>query len=128
MSEKSKSAMRRLTIEPSKSPNHQDNQQRTFRRSAPESGVRFPFAPYVGPRTLIADAERYLCTALRQGAIRFVAEDDGRVVGWCDITPRQQPGCSHIGQLSMGLLHEYRGQVSVIAFSTPPCVKLSAKA
>ena len=58
----------------------------------------------------IADAERYLCTALEQGAIRFVAEDDGRVVGWCDITPRRQPGSSHIGHLGMGLLHEYRRQ------------------
>jgi RimJ/RimL family protein N-acetyltransferase len=58
----------------------------------------------------IADAERYLCAALEQGAIRFVAEDDGRVIGWCDITPRQQPGSSHIGHLGMGLLPEYRGQ------------------
>lgn len=58
----------------------------------------------------IADAERYLCTALEQGAIRFVAENDGRVVGWCDITPRRQPGSSHIGHLGMGLLHEYRRQ------------------
>jgi RimJ/RimL family protein N-acetyltransferase len=58
----------------------------------------------------IGDTERYLRTALEQGAIHFVAEDDGRVVGWCDITPRQQPGSSHIGHLGMGLLHQYRGQ------------------
>jgi RimJ/RimL family protein N-acetyltransferase len=58
----------------------------------------------------IGEAERYLRTALEQGAIHFVAEDDGRVVGWCDVTPRQQPGSSHIGHLGMGLLPEYRGQ------------------
>jgi len=58
----------------------------------------------------IADAERYLCAALEQGAIRFVAEDDDRVVGWCDVTPRQEPGSSRVGHLGMGLLREYRGQ------------------
>lgn len=58
----------------------------------------------------IADTEQYFYTALEQGAIRFVAEDNGRVVGWCDITPRQEPGSSHIGHLGMGLLREFRGQ------------------
>lgn len=58
----------------------------------------------------IADTERYFHAALERGAIRFVAEDNGRVIGWCDITPRQEPGSSHIGQLGMGLLREFRGQ------------------
>src|SRR5947209_10526997 len=75
----------------------------------------------------IADTERYLRTALEQGAIHFVAEDDGRVVGWCDITPRQQPGSSHIGDLGMGYCINAAARVSVIAFSRPPCVKLSPK-
>jgi ribosomal protein S18 acetylase RimI-like enzyme len=57
----------------------------------------------------IADAKCYLRTALEQGVILFVAdEDDGNVVGWCDITPRRQPASSHIGHLGMGILHEYR--------------------
>lgn len=58
----------------------------------------------------IGDTERYLRSALEHGAIHLVVEDDGRIVGWCDITPRHQPGSSHIGHLGMGLLRQYRGR------------------
>ena len=47
---------------------------------------------------------------LNKRVIRFVAEEGDRVVGWCDIAPRQEPGSSHIGHLGMGLFHEFRGQ------------------
>lgn len=76
----------------------------------------------------MADVERYLCSALEQGAIHFVAEDDGHIVGWCDIAPRQEPGSSYIGHLGMGLLHEYRGQGIGHRILDAPCLKLSAKA
>jgi RimJ/RimL family protein N-acetyltransferase len=39
----------------------------------------------------------------------FVALDGERVVGWCDITPRDRPAERHSGVLGMGLLPEWRG-------------------
>src|SRR5262245_53276080 len=40
----------------------------------------------------------------------FVALDGGRVVGWCDITPRGRPASRHCGVLGMGLVPEWRGR------------------
>lgn len=40
----------------------------------------------------------------------YYAVDNGRVVGWCDIFPEENPRQNHRGSLGMGLLHEYRGQ------------------
>ncbi len=40
----------------------------------------------------------------------FVALDGERVVGWCDITPRERPATRHGGVLGMGLLPEWRGR------------------
>lgn len=41
---------------------------------------------------------------------QFVAEDDGRIVGWVDITPHSRPLFKHVGELGMGVLHAYRGK------------------
>jgi RimJ/RimL family protein N-acetyltransferase len=40
----------------------------------------------------------------------FVALDGDRVVGWCDVTPRDRPAARHSGVLGMGLLPEWRGR------------------
>ena len=41
---------------------------------------------------------------------QMVADDDGRIVGWCDIRRETIPVYSHTGHLGMGLLARYRAQ------------------
>jgi GNAT superfamily N-acetyltransferase len=40
----------------------------------------------------------------------FVALEGDRVVGWCDVTPRERPATRHGGVLGMGVLPEWRGR------------------
>ena len=40
----------------------------------------------------------------------FVADDGGRIVGWCDIRRETVPIYAHEGMLGMGVLDGYRGQ------------------
>jgi len=40
----------------------------------------------------------------------LVADDNGRVVGWCDICRETIPVYAHTGHLGMGLLPDYRGK------------------
>lgn len=40
----------------------------------------------------------------------YYAVEEGRVVGWCDIFPEENPRLSHRGRLGMGLRKGYRGQ------------------
>lgn len=40
----------------------------------------------------------------------YYAVDNGKVVGWCDIFPSENPRFSHRGSLGMGLLKDYRGK------------------
>ena len=45
------------------------------------------------------------------GYSQFVAEEDGRLVGWCDALPGTPPaGTAHIGYLGMGVLQAYRSK------------------
>ena len=44
------------------------------------------------------------------GNPHFVAVDDERVVGWCDIKRETIPIYAHEGLLGMGVLDEYRGR------------------
>lgn len=41
---------------------------------------------------------------------QLVARDDGKIVGWCDITPSKRHAIAHIGTLGIGLLPEYRNR------------------
>ncbi len=41
---------------------------------------------------------------------QYVAVEDDKVVGWCDIAPNKGEGFTHCGSLGMGVLHDYRGQ------------------
>lgn len=41
---------------------------------------------------------------------QLVALDSGRVVGWCDVLPRQAEGFRHCGVLGIGVLPGYRSQ------------------
>jgi len=58
----------------------------------------------------LADVRRFVVGNLRSGAPQFVALDDGRVVGWCDVVPRPRETMRHTGVLGMGLAASHRGQ------------------
>ncbi|MNT45409.1 putative N-acetyltransferase YycN [compost metagenome] len=47
---------------------------------------------------------------IAKGGPVFYAVDAGKVVGWCDIFPADNPTQSHRGGLGMGLYANYRGQ------------------
>ena len=46
---------------------------------------------------------------IAQDHAQFVATDDNRIVGWCDITPGAH-GEKHVGRLGMGVVKDYRGR------------------
>jgi ribosomal protein S18 acetylase RimI-like enzyme len=46
----------------------------------------------------------------KAGFPHLVAEDDGLVVGWCDVTPVFGDARSHVGVVGLGLLPDYRGK------------------
>jgi len=58
----------------------------------------------------LADVRRFVVGNLRSGAPQFVALDDGRVVGWCDVVPRPRETMRHTGVLGMGVAASHRGQ------------------
>ena len=58
----------------------------------------------------LADVRRFVVGNLRSGAPQFVALDDGRVVGWCDVVPRPRETMRHTGVLGMGVATSNRGQ------------------
>ena len=45
----------------------------------------------------------------KNGAV-YYAVDNGKVIGWADIFPFDNPRLSHRGSLGMGMLKSYRGQ------------------
>jgi RimJ/RimL family protein N-acetyltransferase len=58
----------------------------------------------------IDEAATFVARNIRVGNPQFVADDAGRVVGWCDIRRESIPVYAHTGHLGMGLLGEYRGR------------------
>jgi RimJ/RimL family protein N-acetyltransferase len=53
---------------------------------------------------------RFVLGNLRSGAPQFVAVEDGRVVGWCDVTPKPRETLRHSGVLGMGVAASHRGR------------------
>ena len=58
----------------------------------------------------VEQTRSYLQRAAEDTLYQFVAEADGRVVGACDISPRQAVGFTHVGVLGMFVLPEWRGR------------------
>jgi RimJ/RimL family protein N-acetyltransferase len=52
----------------------------------------------------------FVLNHLRNGTPHFVAVADGRVVGWCDVTPKTHETLRHSGVLGMGVAASHRGQ------------------
>jgi len=52
----------------------------------------------------------FVQNGLRNGMVQFVALDDGRVVGWCDVNPKTHATLRHSGILGMGVAASHRGQ------------------
>ena len=58
----------------------------------------------------LARVRRFVLNNLKSGAAQFVAVDDGRVVGWCDVTPKTHETLRHGGVLGMGVAATHRGR------------------
>lgn len=50
----------------------------------------------------------FIHTAEVNDFAQYFALDGGIVIGWCDIIPKNQEGFTHVGNLGIGLLAEYR--------------------
>lgn len=48
--------------------------------------------------------------AMARGVARYVALCDGKVIGWCDISPDPHEGFRHSGELGMGVIKAFRKQ------------------
>jgi ribosomal protein S18 acetylase RimI-like enzyme len=57
-----------------------------------------------------ARVRSFVLNGLRNGMAQFVAVDDGRVVGWCDVNPRTHETLRHSGVLGMGVAASHRGR------------------
>src|SRR5580704_8669681 len=59
----------------------------------------------------LESVRKFVEANVRAAHPQFVAEEGGRVVGWCDALPDQQKfGRAHVAILGMGVLRDYRGQ------------------
>jgi len=59
----------------------------------------------------IEQVQSFVTSNIRSGFPQLVAEEDGRIVGWCDALPGPAAlGMAHIGRLGMGVLVGYRGR------------------
>ena len=57
----------------------------------------------------IESTREFVGSNIRNNYPQFVAVDDDRVVGWCDILPQKREGYTHCGILGIGVLNDYRG-------------------
>ena len=58
----------------------------------------------------IEASRRFVVRNIAEGYPQLVALDGDRVVGWCDVIPKDWPSTRHCGSLGMGLLPEWRGR------------------
>lgn len=57
----------------------------------------------------LARMRRFVHDGLRAGIPQFVAVDEARVVGWCDVVPKSHETLRHSGTLGMGVAASHRG-------------------
>ena len=58
----------------------------------------------------LASTSRFVMNNISKGYPQFVAIANDKVVGWCDIIPKDRPLHVHCGVLGMGLLPPFRGR------------------
>jgi ribosomal protein S18 acetylase RimI-like enzyme len=54
-------------------------------------------------------AQAFIMGIIKAGHAQFVAETDGKIVGWCDAVPGAA-GTAHIANLGMGVHRDFRGR------------------
>ena len=57
----------------------------------------------------LAETASFVAGNIDKGNPHLVAEDAGRIVGWCDVSRDSVPTYAHEGMLGMGVLEDYRG-------------------
>ena len=57
-----------------------------------------------------AQMRRFVLNNLRNGNPQFVAVEDDRVLGWCDIVPKRHATLRHVGALGMGVAAPHRAR------------------
>jgi ribosomal protein S18 acetylase RimI-like enzyme len=67
------------------------------------------YLAYLEPFSL-ADTASFVAGNIDSGNPHFVADDAGRIVGWCDVSRERVPTYAHEGLLGMGVLAEHRGR------------------
>jgi ribosomal protein S18 acetylase RimI-like enzyme len=58
----------------------------------------------------ISETLEWVKNGINSGHPRFAALVDGKVVGWCDVTPERADTLAHGAVLGMGVLDGFRGQ------------------
>ena len=67
------------------------------------------FLAVTSPFTL-QESALYIARIVDLGYVSYVADDAGRIVGWCDIMPKMGHVHAHVGILGMGVLEDLRGR------------------
>ena len=57
----------------------------------------------------LLEVRKFVLQNIAERVAQFVALDDERVVGWCDILPKPRPAMRHSGVLGMGVVESHRG-------------------
>jgi ribosomal protein S18 acetylase RimI-like enzyme len=57
-----------------------------------------------------AEVRKFVLGNIAERVPQFVAIDDGRVVGWCDVMPKPRPTLRHSGVFGIGVIDAYRGR------------------
>ena len=57
----------------------------------------------------LASVRDFVLGNIRAGNPQLVAIVDGRVIGWCDVLPKDRPTRRHSGVLGIGLIEPFRG-------------------
>ena len=58
----------------------------------------------------LEDCRAYVLDMRRRGFPQYAALCEGRVVGWCDISPVERAVHAHCGTLGIGVIDGYRGR------------------